>query len=748
MDTPTESTSPQDTHGAFDLLAQGLQRQLYAMKWPSLRPIQVAAIRTYLQTDRHLLIMAETAGGKTEAAFLPVLSSIVDYVRGSVRALYVGPLKALINDQFARLEMLCTHLEMPVHRWHGDVAANRKDALIRDPGGVLLITPESLESLLVNRTAHLHDVFGGLRAIVIDEVHAFLDGERGLHLASLLLRLQRYRAQAESPLRLIGLSATVGEPRAACRYLRPDGPDQVEIIRDSSAGTELQFRVHGYDTALIVPDASADTGTRDEDQAATADDDDLRLMAAIGEDLVEHCRTHSNLVFANAKGDIELYVDLANESCRTAGLPETFLVHHGSLSKEVREDTEDSMKSSRAMTTICSSTLEMGIDIGAVRMVGQIGAPWSVVSLKQRMGRSGRKPGEPRRLRCYVDCTARGDRKEPLAQLPLELLQTAAICELMLERWVEPPRPARLDSSTLTHQIISTIAEIGALDAALLHHRLCSEGPFRGFSSSLFARVLRALGAADVVEQGPDGKLILGLEGERLRSRRDFYAAFASRVEFDVVAGDRVLGTLPIDTLPKPGDHIVFAGRRWQVLDIDMSKQALRVTPARRRQRPRFTGAPGDIHRRVREKMLSLLHENRELVYLDSTAAAALERARRIAKDHHLAHRGLIPLSDNRVLWLTWVGTADTRTLMALLASAGIDARDEQIAIECRVAESDLTSLISTWRQSMPDRLVLAEHVQPKQHRKYDYLMPSDLLDEGLATDLALDAVRSCAGVP
>lgn len=193
-DSPLNPPSPSGVP-AFDLLAPGVQRQLYAMGWPSLRPIQADAIRAFSGTGNDLLIMAETAGGKTEAAFLPVLSAISDEPSGSVRALYVGPLKALINDQFGRLEDLCTHLEVGVHRWHGDVPASRKAALVKEPGGVLLITPESLESLLINRTGHLERLFGGLRAVVIDEVHSFLEGERGLHLASLLVRLRRYLAR-------------------------------------------------------------------------------------------------------------------------------------------------------------------------------------------------------------------------------------------------------------------------------------------------------------------------------------------------------------------------------------------------------------------------------------------------------------------------------------------------------------------------------------------------------------------------
>jgi len=728
------SPPPESEPHAFTLLAEGVQRQLYSMGWRELRAIQARAIRAFCATDADLLIMAETAGGKTEAAFLPVLSAISTEPRGSVRAMYIGPLKALINDQFGRLEDLCTHLDVKVHRWHGDVSASQKAALVKEPSGVLLITPESLESLLINRTRHLGDLFGGLRAVVVDEVHAFLSGERGLHLASLLSRVRRYVRQDQPRPRMLGLSATVGDPSAAQRYLSPHDAGRVNIIADDGPGKEIKFRIHGY-----IKDTDSEDGVRDQGVVGTdptpAPDADLVTMQRIAQDLAEHCRTHSNLVFANAKGDIELYADMANECCRTDGLPETFLVHHGSLAKEVREDTEATMKGGRTMTTVCSSTLEMGIDIGSVWMVGQIGAPWSVASFKQRLGRSGRKDGEPRRLRGYVICETSTNAKDPLSLLPLELLQTVAVCELMLQQWVEPPSPSSLDLSTLAHQMISTVAEMGAVDAATLHQRLCREGPFVHFDRPMFAAVIRNLGAVDVLEQGPDGNLILGLEGERLRTRKDFYAAFASRIEFAIIAGDRTLGSLPIDTVPKVGEHLVFAARRWQVTDVDAGRMSLYVTPAKRRQRPLFTGGLGEIHAKIRDEMLTVLGKQQTFAYLDPTAAEALDRARQAARSRGLGRRALIDLSEQRCLWLTWTGTRRHRTLLALLSWSGIDAFDREVAIECHASIDEVRRCLESALRSPPSLAAISQTVAPKQFRKYDYLFTEDLLNASIAAE-------------
>ncbi len=722
-------------HGAFDLLDRGIQRQLYAMKWPSLRPIQTRAIKAYLQTDQHLVLMAETAAGKTEAAFLPILSSLVHEPTGSVRVMYIGPLKALINDQFGRLEELCQHIEMPVHRWHGDVSTSRKKDLIKNPSGVMLITPESLESLLINKTSQLSTMFGGLRAIVIDEIHAFLEGERGLHLSSLLTRIQRYQSENQPPVCLLGLSATIGDPNAARIYLARDNPDSVSIIQDESDGSEIQIRVHGYN-ADDLSDYVEQDGVDLDDESSDEPTAESVVMSAIAEDLVEHCRTHSNLIFANRKSEIELFADSANQYCRKSGLPESFLVHHGSLSKELREDTEERMKKSKAKTTICSSTLEMGIDIGSARMVGQIGAPWSVASLKQRMGRSGRSNEDPRRLRCYIDVTTIPTPGNPISFLPLELLQTIATCELMIDGWTEPPKSDILDLSTLTHQVMSTIAETGAIFAEQLYQRLCNEGPFGLVSNELFARVLRSLGANDVIEQGPDGALILGLHGEKLRSSQDFYAAFASKSEYTVVHGNQALGTLPLDALPKPGEFIVFAARRWQILSLETERRMIHVKPSKRRNAPKFVGSGGVIHHRIRNQMLQLLKSSKEIVYLNESAQDALEHARRYTSDHNLCNREVISLGNKRCLWLTWTGTQENRTFQALLSSCGIDSDDEQAGLVCRCSSEDLREILKHWSSQSPHFHSLAEHIVPKQFRKYDEFLTDDLLDEAIASEL------------
>ncbi len=737
-DSAQPASPSSDVARAFDLLARGVQRQLWRMGWTELRPIQVHAIRAITQSDADVVIAAETASGKTEAAFLPIISRISEEAPSSVRALYVGPLRALINDQFQRVEDLCKYMDVPTHRWHGDVGAAAKSSLLKNPAGILLITPESIESLFVNRSVHLSRLFGGLRYVVIDELHSFLDSERGIHLQSLLCRLRRVVGASDGSFRTVGLSATLGDMSAAQRYLNRHKPKTVAVIRDDAGEKELRYRVHAY--------ISRAPSGRNVAEEAREDSQELDVMRQIAEDLIEHCRGSSNLVFANAKGDIEVYADLCNEIARRDALSESFLVHHGSLSREIREDTEVGMKSGHRQTAICSSTLEMGIDIGSVRMVGQIGATWSVTSLKQRLGRSGRKGDDPRIMRVYIACRDPGSDGSLLDRLHLELIQAIGATELLLSGWVEPPTPATCDLSTLTQQVISVIAETGRTTASELHARLISHGAFRDIELNLFKALLQCLGQADIAEQIETGELILGLEGERIRTGRDFYAAFQTPAEFTVTTGQRLIGTVPILVSPSVDDHILLGGRRWKVVSVDYDRSEILVEPARGKKRPLFMGGAGAVHGRIREKMREVLQSGDQYVYLNSTASDLLECARRAAAEAHILTEPVIAVGPRKSLWFTWAGTNAQSTLAAMLATAGVEVIDRGVALEVTLPKSEIGSAVAKVISTKPDPDCVAGHILPKHRRKYDEFLSDELLDTAIVRDvLNLDeAVRLC----
>jgi len=728
---PASGAGDAASHGAFALLHSGVQRQLWRIGWGRLRPLQVKAIHAIMETDRHMILAAATASGKTEAAFLPVLSQIADDPTGSVRAVYIGPLKALINDQFQRVEDLCSYVEVPVHRWHGDVSASRKSALIRTPGGVLLITPESLESLFVNRSAHLTGLFAGLRFIVIDEIHTFLENERGLHLRSLLSRVglvvSSSRPEAGA-CRTVGLSATIGDTSVAQAFVAPEHPQDVTVIDDTEEGKkEIKYRVHGYRFRESGPGPAVEASA-----GATGEEDPERTYRrGMANDMVAHCRGRANLVFANAKADVEEFADLCKQVARSQKLNVDFLVHHGSLAAEIREDAEETMKSGRPATTFCSSTLELGIDIGSVYMVGQIGPPWSVSSLTQRLGRSGRHEGEPRIMRMYLECWEPQPDDDVLDRLHLNLVQSVALTELMLQGWLEPPWPPRYDLSTLTQQIISVIAETGGIEAGRLFDRLCRKGPFREIERLVFEVLLRSLGSKDVIEQMPTGDLILGLRGERIRQSRGFYAVFPTPEAFALIHKGTVLGTLEV--VPKEGDHLLFAGKRWRVTEIDMEARQVQVVPAKGWKRPQFTGAFGETHPRVRQEMRHILQEKGSYDYLDEGAASLLEDARRAAGKGYVCEQSLVPLGPQATAFMTWTGDRIQQTVRAILAHRGVACGDRGVALELRLPLDETRDSLRKAASASYQSLDLARHIFPRIRRKYDWLLHEELVDASIA---------------
>ncbi len=710
---------------AFSLLAKPIQRILWQMKWESLRPIQVDAIRGVLTTGDDYIIAASTASGKTEAAFLPILSRIFEDPGTSIRALYVGPLKALINDQFSRLERLCEHAEIPVHRWHGDVSASQKKKLIDKPGGVLLITPESLESLFINRSNALNRVLEDLEFIVIDEIHAFVGSERGTHLSSLLMRLRQRIAKLP---RYVALSATLGGPEKYASWLRPRGVNRVRIIQDEQDQREVRYGIYGYL------------------QPQTEDEDENRAkMITVAPDMVEDVfnafRGKKNLIFANNKASVEVLADSLNECCNRYNLPKEFLVHHGSLSKALREQVEDQMRTSqRPATVICSPTLELGIDIGNVRAVGQIGVPWSVSALVQRLGRSGRREGEAARMRVYIHDKAPTARSDLCDWLFLDLMQAIAMTELMLGKWVEPPTSGELDLSTFVQQILSVLPETGGIRADKLYERLVARGAFENVDKDVFSETLRSLASNDLLEQMPQGDLILGLEGQRIVESFDIYSAFQTSEEYRVDHGGQPIGHLPAKALPAVGDHILLAARRWEIVAVEADRKLIAVHPARGRKPPRFLGSSGELHARIREAMREVMIGTSQYKYLNDGAQIMLARARKAAFEAGLQQSAFVQRNDHSCYWFTWTGTREQRTLALMLTEAGVSVTDGGVCLHLGCSLSDAKSAICKLHRCPPKLGLLAASLREKRLKKFDWYLTEELLTRALST-YALDHV-------
>lgn len=709
---------------AFTLLAKPIQNVLWDMKWTQLRPIQVDAVHTLLESDQHLLISARTASGKTEAAFLPILSDLYSRPPTSVGAIYVGPLKALINDQFGRLEDLCVRTQIPVHRWHGDVDAGKKAKLIQHPSGVLLITPESLESLFVNRPRFLASLFSDLRYIVIDEIHSLIGRERGLQLKSQLMRLSRYYQQRP---RLLGLSATIGESISHYNdWLSPGEPEKVSFISDPSEEKEILLGIRTFAVESTPVKSTLPTdGSIEEDVCEPAE---------LVEYILKHFCGRKNLIFCN-KSRLEMLADELNSACRKAAIVAEFLVHHGSLSRQVREETEKDMKGQRPFTTLCSSTLELGIDIGNIYSVGQIGPTWSVSSMVQRLGRSGRKDGESQRLRVLIVEPFDDSDKDLHSNLHLSLLQAIAIIELMRENWVEPPTRDLCDLSTLTQQILSCLAETGGMDAKSIFERLAVHGPFREFSSATFAEIYRSLAASKLIEQMEDGTLILAPDGERLVHSLEFYSAFTAETEYTVRNKGKTIGRISALQIPLVGHHFLLGGRRWQVESINVEKREVLVHPSSGRKAPPLTGRGGDVHEKVRQKMKAILLSQIEPDYVDASGIELLRKARRTAATAKLSDGDVINLGKDECLWFTWTSSRIHATLIWLFEYLQIRVSDEDEAIRIYASPPALATLLTSHQVTELTANVLAKSANVFEMRKFEKYLSPGLRELAIATD-------------
>jgi len=695
---------------AFSYLHPKIQEKLYKMQWEELRSIQKDAILELYTTNHNLIISAKTASGKTEAAFLPILSQIVEKKEVGVSAIYVGPLKALINDQFQRLEKLCDLAEIPVFKWHGDVGSSGKAKFLKIPSGVLLITPESIESLFINHPDELSRLFGSLSFIVIDEMHSFIGSERGAHLKSLLSRVLH---KSQKGVRLIGLSATFGDPELAKEWLIPRNPDSITIISDPSEQKEIQYLVRGY----ILEKASQDEQTKE----------DLTASPVI-EDIVRYFYGKTALIFVNSRELLEFYTDSARNYLGRKGLPDCFRIHHGSLSKSEREDAEDALKSNQPTATFCSSTLEMGIDVGNVSRIGQIGAPWSVNSLAQRLGRSGRKEGEPSILIMFI--IEKESKEDSIVErLHPELLQAVAMSELMIGKWNEPPQIGYYHFSTLVQQILSVIKEHGGSTAKDLFDTLIQNGAFQNVLREDFLQILRSMGASDLIEQDEMGVLILGLEGERIVNNFEFYSAFTTPREFSVINKGGKIGSIQSAPDLETRKFLILAGRRWEILEIDFKRSEILVEPSKGGKVPKFSSGGGaDIHSKIREKMREIVTSDSVPAYLDPHGQEMLREAQHAAREAGLAENQFV-VDGSHTYWFTWTSSAKHRTLFILGTEfAGLHVDCEKIALKFKgVSPSQILEKYKKVLASCPSPEEIAEKCKCRTSEKYDQFVPENL---------------------
>ncbi|WP_232336773.1 DEAD/DEAH box helicase [Planococcus lenghuensis] len=608
------------------------------MKWDSLTPIQEKTIPLVFHTQNDLVISSGTASGKTEAALLPILSMVEKDAMHALKVIYVSPLKALINNQFERIEKICEHSDIAIHRWHGDVSQSKKKRFLENPTGILQITPESIESMFVNRSNLLRAVFKDVDFIIIDEIHSFFDNARGVHLRSLLSRLAKY---AEKPPRQIGLSATVDNFELVKSWLNYEQPDNVEVLNIKGNDKNLKFHLmHVQQDAPMLP---------------------LELLM----DLRELTRDRKAVVFCNNRGQVEEVTVGLNRLADREGMGETYYPHHSSIDKKEREYVEKVMtESTLPKSVIATSSLELGIDIGNIEIVIQIDSTFSVSSLKQRLGRSGRKRDADQLLQLYST-------SEP------NLIQSLAVMELVIENWVEPSTGYQLPFDVLFQQLISICQETDGVRYPELLDNIRAIPIFHSIEEADVQNLISHMINEDYLEviKG-SGEIIVGLAGEKLLRSKDFYAVFMSSQEYEVMENHKKIGKLDQSFILNEGDNLILAGKLWRVKDIDHDRKKVYVEKAVNGKKPSYSGFPGYIHPRIREKMMEILCSTDSFRYVNDSAVSTLNDERKKYVFNEVTPSERIIWSDREeMIFEAYTGTKITKTLVWMLRYYGVNAK-------------------------------------------------------------------------
>lgn len=710
---------------AYESLHPTVKRWVFDQGWKDLRPIQKKTIPYVLKANTDLIISASTAAGKTEAFFLPALSKIAN--EHGITILHISPLKALINDQYRRLKPLCEKMNIQITPWHGDSAASLKENIKKKPSGVLMITPESLESLLINRTSWVRVAFHNLKYVAIDEFHAFIGQERGYQLTSMLNRLEFILNKFDKPTPRIALSATLGNIYEVPALLRPGGNFPCETLSDVNSQAKLRVNVKGYYAPIKT----------------TTKADDV-LDRELCNDLFELCRGGSHLVFASSRQRTETISARLSQLSEGASIPNEFFPHHGSLDKGLRKELETRLQSDSLPTTaICTNTLELGVDIGNVDSVVQITPPMTVSSLKQRTGRSGRRGG-PSILRVLITEHTIEKDTHLVDRLRLGLLQTIATLHLLLvDKWFEPASKNNYHFSTLLQQTLALIAQAGSVRADKLYYLLCQTGPFIKVNSDMFISLLKHLGNTGFITQTSDGELTLGKSGEQITSDYRFYAAFVTPDEFTIRAKGKSIGKLPMDSAVSAGQYIVFAGKFWMVENVEFNTNTINVSSSSKGSPPRFGGTSASVSEKVRQKMLQIISSEQHGIKVGEKTFGFLDKSGENLFLEGVAEFNKCDLKEKPFVGyqgalyiFPWSSDQITSTLASILLfemdSVGIYSG----VIEVKGINGDMAKdCFLKFIDEPMDEQELSENTGGKYSGKYDDILPLSLFNLGSGTE-------------
>jgi len=629
---------------AFDRLSPALQYQItQTLGISELRPVQELTIPHVLD-GKNCVVLAPTAGGKTEAAFFPVLSRVDAEDLRPVSVIYTSPIRALLNNQEERVARYAATIGRRVFKWHGDVGPTQRRRFLDHPADILMTTPESLEAMLMSARVPARQLFEGLEVVIVDEVHAFADDDRGAHLSSLLERLSRYCGR---DVQRIGLSATVGNPDEILEWLRGRSK------RDGVVISPPRPPVNPYVSLDYVGS--------------------MANAAIVAEQM--H-RGKKRLVFVDSRRGVEEF----GKELSARGVA-TFLAH-GSLSITARRDAERAFAEGNDCAIVATSALELGIDVGDLDHVLQIDCPGTVASFLQRMGRTGRRAG------ATPNCTFLAT-KEPA------VLQAAALLRLHRRGFVESVHPSRRAAHMLAHQLLALSIQEQGVPVSDWWGWLEGATPFLELTAAERQSVLERM-LTEQILVAADGRLTLGPCGERLYGRKHFaelYAVFSMPRAITVCVGDQEIGTVDGAFLQgaEPGSRnstFLLGGRAWELTHVDWSKGRCSVKPAEGGAKAaRWFGGPGALSYELCQSM-------REVLASDGTDASWSKRAteviERLREEHAFLREGEqapMVLEGDGITWWTFAG-ARANQLLARVIEGELGGRCvvRDTSISCREA--------------------------------------------------------------
>lgn len=620
---------------AFDRLDPALQHHIVnSLGWRALRPLQEEAIEPLLNGE-HAVLLAPTAGGKTEAAIFPIVSRMLSDHWTGLSVLYICPIRALLNNLFERLERVLGLVGRRVGIWHGDIGETDRRRIRRDPPDLLLTTPESLEVMLVSRRVEHHTFFSRVKTVVVDEIHAFAGDDRGWHLLAVLERIERL---AGKPFQRIGLSATVGNPHHLLSWLADRGEASGRVIspEDSSESTR-HFEIDHVGTlqnaAIVIS----------------------RLF-----------RGEKRLVFVDSRARVE---ELAMELKR-AGV-DTF-VSHSSLSAGERRDAERAFSEARDCVIVATSTLELGIDVGDLDRVIQVDAPPKVASVLQRLGRTGRRPGT--RANCLFLCTNEAS-----------FLLASALVNLCERGFIEPLEPPALPYHILAQQIMALALQQQGIGTHTWWDWIHAMPGFKTMQPESRSQVLSHMLTQDILFADQQ-ILFFGRTGEAQYGFRNFmelFSVFISPPEFTVLHGRTEIGEVHESSFLTSGEGpptLILAGRCWEVTDIDWARKEAFVVPTEQKGRSRWLGAGGFLGYEVCQEIAAVLEGRDVTCHLSKRAEHMLEEAR----DHFpfvSTTKNVVTIEGKNVTWWTFGGDVVNAAIGTSLTNDKIDCNWDSFAI-------------------------------------------------------------------